>query len=359
MNEKFDQVSRVINPKLAMVSQNKHIPINFMYETTYRCNLKCIHCYNAPTKDGMPELSTEEAGDALQQLAEAGCIQISLSGGEFFMRGDWYMLLKKIRSLNFAINILTNGLLLDDDAIEKVAEIRPWQVSFSIYGATGETHDAVTGARGSLEKTLRAVRIVRDKGIKTQIKCVVMDSNAREYRKIKELADSLDVKYILDTLVVPKADGTPGPTKYRVPLKVLKEILSDQELDRSAVHFGTMENVESAAVHLDSVMCKAGINYGHLDPYGNISPCVLFPVKAGNIREKPFIEIWKDAPIFKRIRKTRMKDVKKCGECELISHCFRCPGIAYLENHDAFGPSDYCCEVAKIKKEISDEKIGS
>jgi len=358
MQKKYDQVSKFINPRLAMISRTRHIPVNFIYETTYRCNLKCVHCYNVPDFMGENELSTEEAGDALSQLADAGCLQISFSGGEFLTRKDWFELLKKARALNFAINILTNGLLMDEETIEKFVEIQPWQVSFSIYGGTDETHDAVTGKKGSLRKTIDVVKAVRDRGIKTQIKCLIMSLNAKEYRKIKALADSLDVKYILDSLVMPQQDGCPEPTKYRVPPDVLKEILSDQELDQSAVHFGTMENVSNRSFHLDTIMCKAGINYGHLDPYGNIFPCPLYPVKAGNLREKPFKEIWESSPVLQKIRQIRMKDVKECNTCDMISHCFRCPGLAHLEKGDAFGPSDYCCEVARIKKEIDDEKEG-
>ena len=124
---------------LTKKAAREKIPLVCHFDLTYQCNLNCIHCY--VVREDRPELSTSEIKDILGQLAQVGTLYLTFSGGEIFTREDFFQIAEYARKLHFALRLMTNGTLIDEQVADRVAALYPDQVSVSIYSTTPEIHN--------------------------------------------------------------------------------------------------------------------------------------------------------------------------------------------------------------------------
>jgi radical SAM protein with 4Fe4S-binding SPASM domain len=94
---------------------------------------------------------------------------------------------------------------------------------------------------------------------------------------------------------------------------------------------------------LESKPCSAGHSTCYVSPYGDVYPCVQFPLPTGNVRQQPFIDIWRHSDRMNEVRSIRLKDISGCSQCTHATSCTRCPGLAYMEGNMR-GPSSQDCE---------------
>ncbi|HKS74980.1 MAG TPA: SPASM domain-containing protein, partial [Terriglobales bacterium] len=94
---------------------------------------------------------------------------------------------------------------------------------------------------------------------------------------------------------------------------------------------------------MESVPCSAGHTAAYITPYGDVFPCVQFPLPTGNLRRQRFLDIWQNSPELKDVRSIRAKDLPVCSTCSHVGTCTRCPGLAYMEGNMR-GPSTADCE---------------
>jgi radical SAM protein with 4Fe4S-binding SPASM domain len=94
---------------------------------------------------------------------------------------------------------------------------------------------------------------------------------------------------------------------------------------------------------LDETPCSAGHTACYVSPYGDVYPCVQFPLPTGNVRQQKFLEIWRDSKQMNEVRSIRARDLPVCSTCSHVGTCTRCPGLAYMEGNMR-GPSSQDCE---------------
>ena len=109
---------------------DKCIPFKVDWEITYRCNLRCSHCYQTGAS-GEKELTTEEIYSALDELADLGCLYLTFTGGEILLREDLFDIAKYARKKEFAIRLFTNGTLIDEKVADKIKNLSPLSVEIS------------------------------------------------------------------------------------------------------------------------------------------------------------------------------------------------------------------------------------
>jgi radical SAM protein with 4Fe4S-binding SPASM domain len=343
-----------------------HQPLSVHFDLTYRCNERCVHCYLDHRNHG--ELTTAECIAVMEDLARAGTLFLTFSGGEIFLRPDLYEILAAARRLHFDISLKTNALLVTKPHAARLREFGVRRVQISVYSDIPEVHDAITKVPGSLQRTLAAIPLLLEQGLQVKLACPLMQENLLAYRGVMALAEKLGIPYVLDLTITPMMDGSSGPLAHRVAVSSLLPVLLDPALQacKPQPGAGVDSAVESSLASLGSAVssgieslayedlpCSAGHNSCYISPYGDVFPCVQLPQAAGNLRRERFGDIWYHAPRLERLRGIRESQLPVCSRCEIRSYCERCPGLALMEGGDLLGAYERACELAEQKARVA------
>ena len=316
------------------------VPLGVHLDITYRCNERCVHCYLDHDDHG--EMTTSEIKDVLEQLAEAGTFFLTLSGGEVLMRRDFFEILEHARRLLFNVKIKTNGVMIRQAEAGRIRDLGVEQVQISIYSRRPEIHDAITKLPGSLKRSVEAVRFLKTQGLKVTIANVLMTANLGEHAGVQALAAELGVNYTLDPTITPKIDGDTAILNLRIPGAELNAVFHNKNLVGNVEEFCAPPPAPGDDI-MEGLPCSAGHTAAYITPYGDVFPCVQFPLPSGNVRRQRFINIWRDSPELNEVRSIRAKDLPVCSTCSHVGTCTRCPGLAYMEG-SMRGPSTADCE---------------
>lgn len=316
------------------------VPLTAHLDLTYRCNERCVHCYLDHDDHG--EMSFAEIKDLLAQLADAGVLFLTLSGGEILMRMDFFDILRYARQLQFCVKLKTNGFMIRAEEADLMRELGVQEVRISIYSHRPEVHDAITKLAGSLKRSLAAIHLLKSRGMTVAIGNVLMRQNLGDYSGVKRLGDELGVPVITDPTITPKMDGDRSILEFGMQGADLNHVMHDSDLvgnvDEYCALPASVDNFE-----LDTLPCSAGHTYCYISPYGDVYPCVQFPLPCGNVRKERFADIWRNSAAMNEVRSIRVRDLPTCSHCTHAGTCTRCPGLAFMEGNMR-GPSGLDCE---------------
>jgi AdoMet-dependent heme synthase len=316
------------------------VPFSVQLDLTYRCNEQCVHCYLDHEDHG--EMTTAEIKHLLEEMADAGVFILMLSGGEIFLRKDFFEILEYARALTFCIKLKTNAVLIREAQAARLRDLGVESIQISIYSHRPEVHDAITKVPGSLRRSISAIRFLKSQGLKVIMANVLMTENMNDYHGVRALAEELGAECTLDPTITPMMDGDRSVLKLNAGESTLKRLFRDEALVGNADVFcappvGPDEN------SMDALPCSAGHTAAYVSPYGEFYPCVQFPLSCGNVRQQRFIDIWRDSAQLKEVRSIRLRDLSSCSQCAHGSSCTRCPGLAFMEGNMR-GPSTADCE---------------
>ncbi|MCM8763213.1 MAG: radical SAM protein [Candidatus Omnitrophica bacterium] len=345
ISQKAEQKLDLLNQK----SLDRCIPLNAHFDLTYNCNLRCVHCY--VTKDRKRrELDYAEVTELLDQLAQAGCLWLTLSGGEILTRPDFFDIAFYAKKKCFALRLFTNGTLIEIDTASKMAELSPLTIEISLYGASESTHETITQIKGSFKKTLKAIELLKKKGLRVILKTMLMKPNIDELENIFKLGRDLAVEHQFDVEICPKNDGSLEPTKYQLQDDDLLEYFLNDIPQR--MEYEEEEPRDSA---LKKPVCFPGTNSCAISSYGDVYPCAIMLLNMGNIRNKKFKDIWynETADLSILRLKRQYQHFPQCLNCTLISYCRRCHGKAMLFQGDFLKCDPLAYRLARIKKIVN------
>jgi AdoMet-dependent heme synthase len=326
--------------EMSAKAQALNVPLSVQVDLTYRCNERCVHCYLDHDDHG--EMTTSEIKHLLDEMAEAGVFLLTLSGGEIFLRKDFFEILEYARRLMFCVKLKTNAVLIREREARRLKELHVESIQISIYSHRPEVHDAITLIPGSLKRSIDAIRFLKSQGLKVIIANVLMTQNMADYPGVRALAAELGVECTLDPTVTPMMDGNRSTVNLGVDLDALRHVFRDQALVEDVDEFCAIP-AKAGEDDLEATPCSAGHNACYVSPYGDVFPCVAFPLPTGNVRRQRFVDIWRHSDQMNEVRSIRLKDLTTCTSCTHISHCTRCPGLAYMEGNMR-GPSTQDCE---------------
>jgi radical SAM protein with 4Fe4S-binding SPASM domain len=339
--------------EMAAKALKLNIPLSVQLDLTYRCNERCIHCYLDHDDHG--EMTTAEIKDLLDQMADAGVFYLTISGGEILMRRDFFEILEHARARTFCVNLKTNGVLIRKKEAERLRELGVQSVQISIYSHRPEVHDAITKMPGSFRQSIEAVRLLRKQGLHVTLANVLMVQNAQDYPGVRALAAELGAQCTLDPTITPMMDGDRSILKLNVDQAALQGVFRDGALVGSVEEFcAPPRSIDEEA--LDMLPCSAGHTACYVSPYGDVYPCVQFPLPSGNVRSIKFVDIWRDSPQLKEVRSITLRDMPSCSQCTHGATCTRCPGLAYMEGNMR-GPSSQDCEKSYARTGIPSENL--
>jgi radical SAM protein with 4Fe4S-binding SPASM domain len=336
----------------------ERIPISGSIELTFRCNLQCIHCYcNLPLNDREAidkELKTDEAYRIFDQMAEAGCLWLLITGGEPLLRKDFLDIWAYAKKKGFIPSLYTNGTLLTPEIADALVEWPPFLVEITLYGATEETYEKITGIPGSFKRCQNGIELLLERNIPLGLKTMAMTVNQEEIQGMIAYADDLGVSFRYDPLVNARLDGSKKPCNFRLsPEEVVSLDLNDEKRKEEWKEY--FERSKGPVPTDQLFVCGAGLSRFHIDPYGRMGVCEMSRFQSYDLRQGSFEEGWYRS--IPQVLALKPKDDYKCSHCELINLCAQCPGWAWVENGDPGTLVEHLCQVAHRRAEAFDLKI--
>ena len=340
-------------------NKDKRRPIRAMMELTYKCNHKCIHCYN-PEAGGKSEMSKEETFSVIDQLADLGTLHISFTGGEIFTRPDIMDIVNYAKRRAIRVSLMTNGSLITDEIADDLISIGISDFEISLLGATKETCDKITGVGGSFDKVVSALKMLRQKGIIPHIKTCVTNINLDEVDKIADLAKEMDVSFSCSPCIIPRLDLRREPLQFNIePVEFLdinkrfERFRNNKPLKKAGFKkpIKNLQNNEQPGFWERECLfnCMAGHTMAFINPYGEMKACMTLPEPSFDIRRYGAQECWEKIKQF--VDTLKAPTGWGCFGCEYRDWCSWCPGRGYLNTGDAFGCPPYQKELAKVRKE--------
>lgn len=336
----------------------KQVPYLIAVNLTARCNLNCAHCYmDARQKTSIPsnELTCEELSSVFEDIArEAPGTIIVLTGGEPLLHSQIEEIADVGVRLGLRMVLGTNGVLLSESRIRTLKKIGLSGVGVSLDSVCPDQHDSFRGVPGAFARSVRAIELCRAHGLHTQIHFTVTKDNYDQAAQAVELSHQLGVSIINFFYLVCVGRGESHldlpPDLYEsslVEISRLQEQTSEVMIQsRCTPHFKRIlyQNDPSSpftrAQGYDGGGCIAGSHYCRIAPDGEVTPCPYLSLSAGNIRDKPFWQIWDRSPLFELLRNPRLQG--RCSVCEFRLLCGGCRARAFCEKGELMAEDPSC-----------------
>lgn len=315
-------------------------------ELTHRCNVACRHCYIVP---GEQELPLSEWEPILAQLAGHGVFVLTLTGGEPTLYPQFFDFLELTSRFHFAIRLFSNLTAVSEEAINRLCGANVLGIETTFHAADAETHDAFCRSPGAFEKTMSALRAMKEKGLPLGIKTAWTRANHDAPERMFDLAKDLNLFMRASPSVTPRRDMSTAHFEYK---------LSEEELFHLFMKIIRLSGDPSKFASCDAYplpkgdfgFCGAGVSGVRLSPSAKVYPCVEMQEVVGDLRKQSFGEVWYNSPFLKQLRTLRLRDAKQCMACPDLRFCFRCPGQAFNEGAGLCGPSQEACLLARVNK---------
>ncbi len=179
-------MQELLDPKPLGAKRSPSGPV-VIWNLIRRCNLTCKHCYSISADTSFPnELTSKQVYEVMDDLKQFKVPVLILSGGEPLLRADIYEVARHAKTMGFYTALSTNGTLIDDKNIEKIAAIGFDYLGISIDGI-GETHDSFRRKSGAFEASMQGLRLCRDLGIKVGLRFTMTQDNSTELPQLLDL----------------------------------------------------------------------------------------------------------------------------------------------------------------------------
>lgn len=358
------------------------LPRLIAWELTRSCNLDCIHCRAAARFGPYPnELTTRECLKFLDDVASFSKPIIIMTGGEPMMRDDVWEIARHGTGLGLKMVMAPCGFLVTEEAAKKMLEVGIQRVSFSIDGATAESHDSFRRVQGAFESVMKAIENCKKAGLEFQVNTTISRHNIHELPRILDLVIKLGAKAHHPFLLVPTGRGAAlkdleiSPEEYEKTLTWFYEMREKAPIQfkpTCAPHYyrifrqkerekGRTVTPETHGLDAMSKGCMGGQTFAFVSHTGKVQICGFLETECGDIRKEPFSVIWRTSRVFEEMRS--WDDYKgRCGYCEFRSVCGGCRARAFAFTGDYMDEEPFCTyepsEAAKRARDVKKKAAG-
>lgn len=317
------------------------LPLRLFWEVTSECNFRCKHCYADAGKKLTDELNHEEALALVDELKNVGIFSLFIAGGEPLMRKNIFDILERLSESAISATISTNGYFIDEKMAHRLSQCNLGLVTVSLDGSTSRTHEQFRGVKGSFEKTVNALDLLREYGVNTSVGYVLHRNNYAEVPDIITLCIKHGVKLINIMRIAPVGRAA-SADEFSLTFAMHREIIHHLEQmydefkdkiaimsDNPVISTWIMINQGKKGKKGKGHYCDAGKFTGYIQANGNVLPCGYLPVVLGNLRHSSLKAIWASTAA-QRVRNLARQLPSECEECTYLPYCHGgCRGVCY------------------------------
>jgi AdoMet-dependent heme synthase len=360
-------------------------PFIVIWELTRACQLKCLHCRaEAQYRRDPRELSFEEGKQLIDQIFEMNNPMLVFTGGDPLMREDVFDIAEYAVKKGVRVSMTPSATpSVTKVAIEKAKEVGLSRWAFSIDGPTAKVHDHFRGTAGSFALTMERIKYLHELEIPIQINTVISRYNINYLDEMAKMVEDLDCVLWSVFFLVPTGRGQESdmisPVEHEKVFRWLYDLSKRVSFDiktTAAQHYRRVviqQKMREAKEKTDEInylsalteqgltgsidglgRAPKGVNDGNgfvfISHIGDVYPSGLLPVKAGNVRETPLAEIYRESPIFQSLRNPDLYK-GKCGVCEFRHVCGGSRSRAYAMTGDYLESEPFCVYIPKALRE--------
>jgi Fe-coproporphyrin III synthase len=314
-----------------------------------RCNLTCKHCYAlSADHDYEGELSREEVFTVMDDLKAFRVPVLILSGGEPLLRPDIFEIAERSRDMGFYTGLSTNGTLIDEAMADRIAAMGFDYVGISLDGLR-ETHDKFRRLEGAFDRSLAAVRLLHQRGVKVGLRFTMTALNAHDFAPLLDLmrAEQVDKFYFSHLNYAGRGNIHRGKDAQHLATREALDLLFDRAWEAAQrgldEEYVTGNNDADGPYLLQWVQARfpqwapalrerlvawggnsSGVNVANIDNLGHVHPDTMWwHHTLGDVRERPFSEIWSDLsdPLMAGLKAKPRQVEGRCATCRHFDIC--------------------------------------
>ncbi len=333
--------------------EGRRYPLSATVELTERCNMSCKHCYiNQAAGDPRIqalELNTGQWTTIFDQIADAGCLFLLLTGGEPLLRPDFPELFTHVRQLGMVTSLFTNGTMLTPKIADLLSDLGLHSLEISLYGATEETYEKVTGVPGSYARCIRGIELALEGGLRLSLKSVILTINQHELALMQAMTEGYGLGFRYDSTIWPRTDGSMTPLQFQLSQAEMLA-LDKKDPKRMNAWKEVAKQFEGHNLREEFVYtCGAAQRSYHINARGRLTPCVMTRTPAYDLLEQPFLEAWKNLGAIRELKRQTQTD---CETCTVNALCVQCPGWSLATHANLETPASFICALGHARAQV-------
>lgn len=326
-------------------------PVNGTFELTERCNLGCRMCYVcAASRDASccaKEISVNEWLKLAHDAANNGMVFLLLTGGEIFLRPDFFDIYQPLTRMGLILTLFTNGTLISESLATRLAETPPHRTEITLYGATASTYEAVTGVRGSYRRCCAGIEALIKQRVPLSLKTTITRQNIDELDAMRQMASDWGLSFSAGWLLSKRRDG--GLSRTADCRLSAEECVALEATDRASasewVEVALREPAQGPGCNFN---CQAGRAAFVINSRGEMNTCVNLSLPAARPLEIGFSSAWQQVQSFVD---SAPPMAPLCSTCDARTYCPRCPAWSQSEAGKLDAPVPYLCEIARVRRD--------
>ena len=350
-----NQTEPVLSSYLHAKGRKLGLPIAGNFELTARCNFNCPMCYVHLSQDEVnkrgKELSAKQWIELAQQAKNQGMIFLLLTGGEPFVRKDFFEIYEACKEMGLVVSINSNASLLKGEILERLLENPPFRMNISLYGASADTYRRMCGLP-VFDEVVESITKLKQAGVEVRLNLTMTPYNQQDLEQIYALSVKLDVpvraaNYMYPAVRVDEhvdADQSRLSAKESVECAVLWDKLrfTEEEFQKRALAYRqmTLNDVKECPAEWDEGMtCRAGTTSFWVCWDGKMRPCGLMSAPEADLNKMNFQQAWE--VIKQKTKEIRMPS--QCTTCAKRNVCGVCAAICQAETGSTEKVPVYVC----------------
>lgn len=344
------------------------LPIAGNFELTARCNFNCPMCYVHMSEEEVRAKGKELTAAQWISIAEAaqkkGMIFALLTGGEPFIRKDFFEIYDAMKNMGIIVSINSNGSMLEGKILEKLLEDRPSRINVSLYGGCNETYKNMCG-QPVYDKVLKNIVTLKENGVDVSINLSITPYNCQDIEKIYEIVKKHNIQVKASSYMYPpirlekelEGYGNRLSPKESAEYSVKWDLLrfTEEEFSKRAKAMKDLVNVDEKECSIDmeqDVRCRAGSSSFWMTWDGQMRPCGMMPGPTAYPLEVGFDAAWET--IREETRKILLPT--KCNTCAKKEICGVCAAVTVAETGKFDKVPCYMCERTEAIAKLTWEK---